>query len=89
MLLQKEPPSPRLAGRRQVKKSIGPKYRPKRENANTHWSLVRRRFLQGLLRPFVCVGCSSLEFDPVGWNGRGQPLCELCSDPEGRAKWPA
>jgi hypothetical protein len=81
MLLSKEPPT-RASNRRQVKRLLRRKYRPKRENANTHWSLVRRRLLQGLLRPFVCAGCGTLEFDPIGWTKRRKPLCEACSDPE-------
>lgn len=52
--------------------------------SHKYFRLLSERYLQGLLTPFVRSGCSVVALDPVGWNGRRQPLCESCSDPIGR-----
>lgn len=40
------------------------------------------RYSLGLLNGFHCTQCGRLQLDPLGWNGRRQPLCEACADPE-------
>jgi hypothetical protein len=55
---------------------------------NCHqWRLLIERYTSGLLAPFICSCCGVIALDPIGWNGSGRPLCESCSDPEGRPKW--
>jgi hypothetical protein len=44
-----------------------------------HWRLCARRLAQGLLTPFACWSCGVIALDPLGWNGRGKPLCEACA----------
>lgn len=42
--------------------------------------LVVSRYSLKLLQPFRCAVCGVMALDPIGWNGPGQPLCELCAD---------
>jgi hypothetical protein len=45
--------------------------------------LLAERLHCRLLRPFICSLCRCLALDPIGWNGRGLPLCEACACAEG------
>jgi hypothetical protein len=43
-------------------------------------ALLIERHLDGLLPIFQCAICRRPSLDPIGWNGRGLPLCETCSE---------
>jgi hypothetical protein len=53
------------------------------DNTDYHNRLAKRLHCK-LLRPFICALCRCLALDPLGWNGRGAPLCEACADGEVR-----
>jgi hypothetical protein len=57
-------------------------YRQSASSASLYRRLVFHRCAVGLLAPFQCAGCHQIAIDPIGWNGRRQPLCGPCSDLE-------
>ena len=54
-----------------------------RQLTRSYMRLLVRRCSYGLLWPFRYSECGITALDPIGWNGPGQPLCELCADPTG------
>lgn len=59
---------------------LGPIRSAKLPVHNRKWRLLADRFNRGLLFPFVCSNCGIVHLDPIGWNGRNQPLCQICAD---------
>jgi hypothetical protein len=55
-------------------KKLAGEYLPHGYFASDYLSLLAERLSQGLLSPFHCSGCTRLAIDPIGFNGRGQPL---------------
>jgi hypothetical protein len=70
---------------REIKDQRFGDYLQSRFGASDYLGLLAERLSQGLLNRFHCSGCARLAIDPIGFNGRGQPLCANCADPEGRS----
>jgi hypothetical protein len=43
------------------------------------WQLVSERFQRGLLIPFRCSRCGTVNLDPLGRNGKRAWLCSACA----------
>jgi len=65
-----------------------PQNRPFFKAKTAHWRLCAIRVRQGLLHPFSCASCGVIALDPIGWSGRGKPLCEVCAYSEQLAPEP-
>jgi hypothetical protein len=65
-------------GRKTVKK-LRRHYLRHRPFASSYSHLLSERYAQGLLEPFYCTRCGEASLDPLGWNGRGMPLCGRCA----------
>jgi hypothetical protein len=75
--VKKVPPTRQDRGQEIIKRFAG--YDRATPRAS-YWRLLTNRLGQGLLEPFVCAGCGAVALDPIGWNGRRQPLCASCAD---------
>jgi hypothetical protein len=69
------PRKPKQLVRRRRKNNVD------RFSAN-YLQLLAERYGNGLLDRFNCSRCNRLSLDPIGWNSRDQPLCEVCADRE-------
>jgi formylmethanofuran dehydrogenase subunit E len=77
----KEEPSTRPSNRGHEEIKLRRYYLPRKLFATRLYILLlAERRTQDLLEPFNCACCGELALDPIGWNGRGQPLCVSCAD---------
>lgn len=79
------PPEKKAPGSRPSKPGHGIEklersYRSRPPFASAYRRLLAQRLALGMLKPFICCGCSQLSLDALGRLGKHEWLCSSCAD---------